>query len=165
MPYIDKLQRGKFQEIVQALIEIEDKNEVKGQERYNRRDQFWCVVELMNEWLKYYKLRGQKIDGYINYTFTILLKRIFRRKGVMHKFRIDNGKAFIHCIMSDIYTKHLSYSKFQSGFGLLNCMRAEFKRRKWMTPQLSKWFNKTINDYSDYMAKYEDKKIAQNGDV
>lgn len=164
MPYIDKMQRGKFQEIVQALMEIEDQTEVEGPRRFNRRDQFFCVTTLMNQWLKYYKLKGRKIDGYINYTFTILLKRIFRKRGVMHKHQIDNGKAFIHTILYDIYGRK-GYSEFQSGSGLLNCMRAEFKRRKWMTPQLSKWLNKTINDYYEYMAKYEDKKIAQNGDV
>lgn len=154
MPYIDKMHRGRLQDVVRSLLDIGEEDE--------HDDQFWCVVEIMQQWLKYYQFKGHNVDGFINYTFTILLKHKRRR---LFKHQVKYIEAFIHSIFYDFYGKQRSYSNYQRGVGLLYCMLNEFKRRKWLTPKLSKWFNKTIRQYEGIIANYEDNKRLQNGDV
>jgi len=101
--------------------------------------------------------QDSELDGCLNYLFTQLLRKLKN---------LDDAYVIILNVLYSVFKVNTEprYAKLQRVIGLLVCMNWEFHRRKWKPLALLK-----INDLIEYMATiisaYEDKKIAESGDI
>jgi hypothetical protein len=132
------------------------------------------ILAMIYEWLKFRaKDQPLKIDGYVNYLCTVLLKhthRTYCMKGGKQVWNsLDKEVArTIHLLLAMAFEQPMpSYSSYERLYGLISLMEAEFERRGWSLgrPDIKAFFITEIKRWRKTIAEYEDKKIKENGDV
>jgi len=98
-----------------------------------------------------------KIAGELNYQIFYFIKH--RCKELTKKQILNAVTLFV----SNFLVDDINYQKYNDMAGCLILCAKELKRR--LKIDLTKEFEKIIDSYDDEIAKYEDKKILENGDV
>jgi len=167
MPYVNKVQRPLFRELIFSLRQYPS---WKTQEDAEKN------AFLMDTLVSWIKMMGSenplKMDGYVNYVCTFMIKHTHRTYHLVG----ENDKEYNPLdketarIVREILTKvfsPFSYANYERLYGLLSLMDYEFERRGWSIgrPDIKQFFRKEKIFWKKTVAAYEDEKIKENGDV
>lgn len=165
MPYVDKYQRPMLVSFIRAYKQYPSWKEPE----LNAK-----ILRMINDWLQIItKDNEAKVDGYVNFLCTTMLKYTHRTFHVKNEKTIYNSldKEVVHFIREMLWMTFEiptpSYVKYERLYGLLSLMEVEFERRGWSLgrPDIKVFFIKEKRYWRKRIAEYEDLKIRENGDV
>jgi len=97
------------------------------------------------------------LDGCLNYLFTQILRKTND---------LTYAKIVIELMINEIFWSKPKYFRYERVYGLLNAMIDEYQRRAWRRQRkVVKVLKALLNMNAHYTSEYEEKKIAQNGDL
>jgi len=165
MPYVDKYQRPMLESLIRAYKQYPSWKEPESNAK---------ILRMIDGWLQIItKDNPSKIDGYVNFMCTTILKHTHRTYHIRKEKQIYNSldKEVAHFIRQMFWmifeVPAPSYAKYERLYGLLSLMEVEFERRGWSLgrPDIKTFFVKEKHYWRKRIAEYEDLKLKENGDV
>lgn len=167
MPYIDRNQRPLLRELLR---------EIRNNPAWRNEEEYALLMDMLISWIN---LKGKedktKVDGYVNYVCTHMIKYTHRTYHTLdeHKTKIWNpfnkGVAlFVREVLGRVFTHGCpAYARYERLYGLLSLMEVEFERRGWSLGRkdIKTFFTAEKKYWLKEIAHYEDCKIQENGDV
>lgn len=132
------------------------------------------ILRMIDDWLQIItKDNEAKVDGYVNFMCTTILKHTHRTFHIRKEKQIYDSldKEVARFIRQMLYMSFeipaLSYGKYERLYGLVSLMEAEFERRGWSLgrPDIKAFFVKEKRYWRKRIADYEDLKIVENSDI
>jgi len=147
MPYIKKSLRGSFDNaVVLAIAET-------GRISTAQSSTVKLIIQLMKN------IEIENFDGCLNYVFSQMLRKVTN---------LWWTGDIILGVIDEIFLKEPRYWKLERALGLIDAMEAEFKRRRWRPLDLVEILLTLMRIREVILHNidiYEDKKIAENGDL
>lgn len=148
MPYIKKEDRPFYDEMIARMLQDDNgfsENDAKALAQYI------LPKDIMDH------------DGHMNYFLTKLFTML---NGLHAKISVGTLKCFIITVLCELYQP--KYFNYNRAMGMLTCVKKEYERRHGSRKAfLVKSFIDGVMEtfYTQVIGPYEDKKIAENGDV